>query len=462
MTDGFELAEASAPSAERRLHERRPVRSLEYIKLGEDNGGIVLNLGLGGLAIQAACGLMDDDLPGIDLQLPQTRRRIKVTGRVVWASESRKTAGVAFLDLTDEDREHIREWIASRNAEGYLLDEQDTAPREKVPHADAASIASTAADEQAPAAPEIAHPASPASSRRGKAPLRVITPAAIPSGTVVARPPAPALSVPAETGHQRQYLLITVVLLVAISLTAAWEAERGTLRPFFARIRAAIHGPNIATSNPTAPPVAVSAAPPDIEIVDARGERWFIPFQSSSANLPPAGNIVLAQRPPRGNLIVPRPANALSYAFQPAARAILDARPKNENEIAAPALAQTERPDALPLPPIPAGALAGGEPARPAPLASATSALVEPPRLMHRVEPEYPTIAARGHIRGTVKLRISIAADGAVKNVTALSGPPVLIQAAVDAVRRWRYAPALLHGQPVPAEEEVSIAFSQQ
>jgi protein TonB len=60
---------------------------------------------------------------------------------------------------------------------------------------------------------------------------------------------------------------------------------------------------------------------------------------------------------------------------------------------------------------------------------------------------------------GTVHLRTTIGKDGTVESVTATSGPTLLIPAAIDAVRQWRYKPTLLEQQPIEMQEDITIEF---
>jgi len=84
---------------------------------------------------------------------------------------------------------------------------------------------------------------------------------------------------------------------------------------------------------------------------------------------------------------------------------------------------------------------------------------LDPPQLLSPVEPVYPKNAARHHIAGTVELRIVVEANGRVRNVTPVSGPPELIEAAESAAREFRYTPALLNGKPIQAIQTVKIQF---
>ncbi|MFY9531779.1 MAG: energy transducer TonB [Candidatus Acidiferrales bacterium] len=82
-----------------------------------------------------------------------------------------------------------------------------------------------------------------------------------------------------------------------------------------------------------------------------------------------------------------------------------------------------------------------------------------PSYLLYRVEPAYPRDAEEQHIEGTVRMRALIGKDGRVLKVELVSGPPLLVEAAMNAARDWRYIPAILNGQSVESEEAISIDF---
>lgn len=80
--------------------------------------------------------------------------------------------------------------------------------------------------------------------------------------------------------------------------------------------------------------------------------------------------------------------------------------------------------------------------------------------LLQSVKPVYPAQAQQAHVQGTVVLSAVIGKDGSVESVKVVSGHPLLTQAAVDAVRRWRYKPYYLNGEAVQAETEIKVKFS--
>jgi protein TonB len=81
-------------------------------------------------------------------------------------------------------------------------------------------------------------------------------------------------------------------------------------------------------------------------------------------------------------------------------------------------------------------------------------------RRLSGADPRYPAIAVAARIQGTVVLAATISKNGAIENLRVMSGPPMLVAAAVDAVRNWRYRPYLLNGEPVEVETTVRVIFN--
>jgi protein TonB len=81
-------------------------------------------------------------------------------------------------------------------------------------------------------------------------------------------------------------------------------------------------------------------------------------------------------------------------------------------------------------------------------------------RLLYRVLPIYPPIARAMRLSGRVELEATISRTGTIENLRAAAGPPILQQAAIDAVKHWRYRPYLLNGEPVEVETTVNVDFT--
>jgi TonB family protein len=80
--------------------------------------------------------------------------------------------------------------------------------------------------------------------------------------------------------------------------------------------------------------------------------------------------------------------------------------------------------------------------------------------LIRSAPPVYPPLAKTAHVAGTVELRATISANGTIKDLHAVNGPVMLRQAAVDAVRGWRYKPYKLNNQPVEVETTINVVFT--
>jgi protein TonB len=79
--------------------------------------------------------------------------------------------------------------------------------------------------------------------------------------------------------------------------------------------------------------------------------------------------------------------------------------------------------------------------------------------LIQKITPVYPKIAISTRTQGTVVLQALIGRDGTIQNLHVVSGHPLLINSAVDAVKQWRYRPYLLNNEPVEVETQIVVNF---
>ena len=78
---------------------------------------------------------------------------------------------------------------------------------------------------------------------------------------------------------------------------------------------------------------------------------------------------------------------------------------------------------------------------------------------VHDVTPTYPQMARIAHIQGDVLLQATISKTGVIENLRAVQGHPILIQAAMDAVKQWKYKPYILNGDAVEVETTIRVQF---
>ena len=79
--------------------------------------------------------------------------------------------------------------------------------------------------------------------------------------------------------------------------------------------------------------------------------------------------------------------------------------------------------------------------------------------LIHRVQPSYPPLARSAHIQGPVELAAIISREGRIEHLQLISGHPMLVPAALDAVSQWRYRPYVLNGEAIEVETRITVNF---
>jgi len=112
----------------------------------------------------------------------------------------------------------------------------------------------------------------------------------------------------------------------------------------------------------------------------------------------------------------------------------------------------------------------GSEPDPPPPPPIAPPTVIAPIRvgsilqanLVHRVVPVYPPLAKQARVQGAVVLEATIDKDGTIRDLRLISGHPLLVEAALNAVQQWRYKPTILNGDPVEVITTVTVTFTLQ
>jgi periplasmic protein TonB len=489
MPDTLEDVKGYREVPERRSHQRHQIRSLAYIELDEGNGGILLNVSESGLAVQAVTPLMDEFLPNMRLQLSQNVPPIAAVGQIVWTSNSRKVAGIRFLSLPEESSGLVKEWIAS---EDFPLDQPREAnfPRENPVAVAEVSTEQASADQanggqyqssdsdkevtvQEPAPEEPSEPAfihldPHASEPEPPVAYPTLPPALLAAASfkkeVVLKPAvrsdaAPnVVSAPRVESTQSSWLLYALIGILAVCSTAAgWSVGRTGFYGALSRF----HGLHFdAGAADTVPPsTAPTTKLPGIEIVDLNNRRWFVPFVSAAAMAPPTPHTqpVASQPAAPRNEKSSTPDRALTLAS--AGRPTV-AKPRVADAEAPPTI--STQPSGIAGPALPLAGISGSANPLPppSPVQSSASAVVEAAQLIHRVEPLYPHNATQLFAGDAViKLHITIGADGQVLSVKPLSGSAMFFDAAITAIRQWRYRPALINGKPSVSDGEISIVF---
>jgi protein TonB len=80
--------------------------------------------------------------------------------------------------------------------------------------------------------------------------------------------------------------------------------------------------------------------------------------------------------------------------------------------------------------------------------------------LIRRIAPAYPPLARSARIQGSVVVSALISKAGTIENLQVLSGHPMLVASAIEAIRQWRYRPYILNSEPIEVETQITVTFS--
>jgi arsenate reductase (thioredoxin) len=461
-TDEPAIRGASAQFCERRVHPRRPIMPLSHVEVGPNNAGMLLNISDSGLALIVAMRLAKDDLPTIRIHFADSKDSLEVSGQIVWLSESKREAGIQFVNLTDEARKRI----ALRISEHPVARAASSWPALK-----------GGGLEKKPSPIEASHAASQKSPRK-------IEPG------FAQKPVFDPLTSGART---KRYVGLSAVLTSAavIALAIAGIASLPTVRTEIGGY-VARSAPNMDKPNAEKAPLSPTKAP-DIPLQkteerNSRQHELELPPTESRVHrsktrgaiaLPVMHGIQRTASSPRVTTAAPQAENSLSENLTTKVpESIASTEPKQSVESSASQVSANS------LPPLKEGASAATlvkQPVTAAQMTGEVSVLTDPypslradergskkqkhgaslelGHLLSRVVPVYPQEAKRQGIQGTVKLHAVVDRYGSVKSMQPVSGPAILGAAVVNAVRQWQYTETKLAGQPVETEVDVAVVF---
>ncbi len=487
MSNTFAQAHDPLSPSDRRLHFRQPIKSLAYVALDEGNGGIVLNISEGGFSVQAVTSLMDDVLPGVRFQLSESEGWVEANARITWTDQSRKLAGLEFIDLPVDTRNRIREWLVRETMPpgppvdaGAPLEENPAPATER--DTDKTAISSALAAEPAVVVGDQSEERHE-EPQQDSAPLvqgAPVIPVPLVTG-VVSAPPRDLFTHIRDTGREEQpvptarravanphivarlfhnkWALTGLVALLAVgSLAAGWGAGQGEFGKVLQRAQKLAPQNGLGVHDVHSGSAIPATRVNEIEVENTSNQRWTIPFDGplnnpedgtrpqASGRIPsqerksPAGFRTWILTPPlqargaagSGEALKENPPSVANASG--ASENILGSGPIGSQSLAAPPVLR------VPDPPP-------------------TTEIVQPGHVIHRVDPVYPTVARNLLVEGTVKLNVTVGADGTVRGVALLGGPRLLIEAAETAVRQWRYSPSTIDGRPIEFQQEVDLRF---
>jgi TonB family protein len=450
------MAESSEPvrnfssDANRRIHVRHRIRSLAYVELGENNGGIVLNIGEGGFAVRAAEAITEDSLPQVRFQNHGSAKQLIASGEIVWTDNSRKEAGVRFVDLPPEALGEIKAWISEEespvNSKKPIMSVARPASKTNAFAREPVGKAREDNDVIETSVPRVAESYFSKSSILHQPAQKSPS---VQQSAVSEKPTVNWMDFRVQIGGG-WVLAAFLIFLIAISFAAGMAMRRGDLigSSRSAQDQAPHNNAEIPSAARKAAPSGPAVKSSNIEIVYSSNRRWTIPAKSPVVH---ANQDVEGSTPPNTGT---DSLNAL-HAAQP-------------NPISSTLAVEKKPPVLLSLPETSLGASdtvaissqrSLSVPTDSSPGSSQPGKNLHVGQLVNLVEPVYPPDAQKNHVEGTVKLHATIGTDGAIKDLKTLSGPASLFPAALTAVREWRYNPTLLNGQPIETQEDISLVF---
>jgi len=475
---------------ERRARSREPLKWVVLTYFGQDNWGKLIDLNETGMRFEfyqapsdgkrinfkfEAIGLSPASFGGATI-----KESFQAEGDVRWTLDFERIAGVQFANLAENSRDQIRKWLIEASA--------DPVP------------ANTNMKKEAPAAalPTPLEPLPPPAEAilkvdESQSPLDI--------GYAVSRAPVvdtsspllakileattfeaysrifeeeekeqPKTSRPIPRMSRTQWMgamigVAAAVVIVSIGMTLPRLVRRNqtvdqTPSPAVGK------GETTGVENGSA---AGNPRPFLVEVLDANNRRWLLWFVNNGPSdettqasykspLPSSGASVKSDSRPKQPAATAKSATRHKFTLivPEANRPNANSSAANSASLAAPVVRdELQMTTEAPMTNI----LTSHAVPQPLPVSPPIGGQVQPARLLKSVQPVYPQIARSSHAAGDVTVDALIDADGNVTNLKAVSGPPILRQAAMDAIKQWKYDPARLDGRPVAIHLTLTVRF---
>jgi TonB family protein len=506
--------ELHTESAEARLgkraHLRRKLAPMAYVELGQDNGGILLNLSEGGFAVQSALSLTSREFPELRFQVPAHQGWLTARGRIVWLSPSKKEAGVQFTELPGEARQQIYKWVSTEGEPEKPTERFPKPPRETrqakpiietpyrgVTDAQETTVAYNAAQSQERARSPQTEPAVMAVAEPPAQDFRFT------DYSMFAEVPAKeaAWAEPPRRRGSWSARALLVILVATLFFALGATVGRSTVDQWLANLGWSQTSAPDPKGTPPAPPEQSAAASSTDEketasSATAKSESSGTAKSASAAN-PPDGkennqaeaNGSKDTEPSTGSTgssAAGSSSAAAAVAPMPTRRSGTEAsaaapRPRRPAETITPSAdVETNRGlehSILVSPPAPGSrpfyvnlpgeaisasasvAISAQRTLEILPTTSGRSERVIIGKLISHSQPFYPQEARNRRLEGNVELRARVGRTGEIIGVTPVSGPGLLMSAAATAVREWRYEPTYVDGDPQETIADITVVF---
>jgi protein TonB len=490
MSTAATFSKEAGLTTKRRCSPRAPLKSVVLVYFGKNNWGKLADMNETGMCLEyakppspgqrisftfEAMGRMAGQSSG-----EVTSDSFQAAGEIKWTREFERTAGVQFLDLAEESREQIRRWVSFEGSAGTVELNDEARPEAPAPQPELLEPVRSSAEE---APKQLDFDGSASGWENSKSTVE-------PLGTLQSELAAKILDAPTFEAY-RALLADEQRIPVPASGLNGWMTRTGLkvvsaclgilavaaglkmILPVWARRPEAAErfpSPSVNKSEPSSAKYRSDAGNPFlVEVLDVENRRWLLwfvnkPSKTMSDQAAQKSALPLTRAPlarPAGHTprqpasAKPGPAHEFTLVTPKVSRGGVSGVIENSLANAVPVVPG----EAPPLEAAIGGILAKG--AMPAPVTRAlpVGGQVKVARLIKAVPPVYPPLAKTNHVIGEVTLDARIDSTGKVTDVEVVSGPTLLRQAAMEALRLWKYEPAQLDGRPVSSHLSVIVKF---
>ena len=455
----------------RRLYPRGTISGVVLVFFGIGKWGRLINFSEGGMAFEFYQLPPSGQRISFGLELmrrepPETADKlatdsIHADGQVVWTRDFERCAGVQFVDISGDTRQQIRQWLSIEPSGGAA--------------AEGERVQRDATETELPGRPLTLRETTGQGTDEGQLWSAELPQSGSPKplwGPDFDKQPTLEGPSGAKSRIDRPALMSMARWLAVLAMLGGITTITVSQRVHLAALFASIRERSIGNSAPPHAGEHSVAKPPlifQVEAVDANNTRRLLRFDNNASSVeallssgtaasstpskaflvkaaaPRAERTTAEKRRSLSNLKLRRPrvtrpaTNASSKDSPP----VIDPQPTSSEAIRAgerlgAVLANTQVPAAPPVP-------VGGQ--------------VQQARLISSVSPAYPAFARSIGLQGDITIDAVIDSTGKVAAMKPLSGPVLLQQAAMDALRQWKYEPARLDGQPVSMHVSVTMKF---
>jgi TonB family protein len=476
-------------AGERRARSREPLKWVVLTYFGQDNWGKLIDLNETGMRFEfyqapsdrkrinfkfEAIGLSPASFGGETI-----KESFQAEGDVRWTLDFERIAGVQFANLAQNSRDQIRKWLsieASADTVRTSIDLKKEAPDplptplETLPPPAEAIL--KVDESESPLDIDYAVSRAPAVDTSSPLVAKILEATTFEAYSRIFEEeekgqPKTSRSIPPMSRTHWMGAMIGVaatVVIVGIGMTVPRLVRRNhaadqTPSPAVGK------GETIGAENSSA---AANPRPFLVEVLDANNRRWLLWFVNNGSGnettqatyrspAPSSDSSTKSDSRPKQTAAAVKPATPHKFTLivPEANRPNANSSAANSASLAAPVV----RDELQVSPEAPMTSILSTH-AAPKPVsAPPVGGQVQPALLIKSVPPVYPPFARSSHTSGDVTVDALIDVNGTVTDLKAVSGPPILRQAAIEAVRQWKYDPARLDGRPVAIHLTITVRF---